>query len=203
MANHSEDIQCIGSNTRLLMLDRSDFESWQQRICLYCLGKENGENILQSIDEGPFKMGKFRETLAEGALHLGPERDRVFTDLTPEEKERFKADIRAMNILLQGLSKDVYTLINHYTNIWDNVKMILEGSELTKDERESQLYDHFEHFRQNKGETIHEYYVRFIKLINDMRNVKMTMPKMQLNSKFVNNMLPEWGRFVNVVKQNT
>ncbi|GJS08065.1 hypothetical protein Tco_0364861 [Tanacetum coccineum] len=205
MANLSEDIQCAGSDTRPPMLDRSDFESWQQRIRLYCLGKENGENIFMSIDEGPFKMGKFRETLAEGALHLGPERDRVFADLTPEEKERFKADIRAMNILLQGLPKDIYTLINHYTDakdIWDNVKMLLEGSELTKDERESQLYDDFEHFRQNKGETIHEYYVRFTKLINDMRNIKMTMPKMQLNSKFMNNMLPEWGRFVTAVKLN-
>ncbi|GKC43299.1 hypothetical protein Tco_1061021 [Tanacetum coccineum] len=105
-------------------------------------------------------MGKFRETLAEGALHLGLKRDRVFTDLTPKEKERYKTDICATNILLQDLPKDIYTLINHYTDakhIWDN----------------------------NKGETIHEYYVRFTKLINDMRNIKMTMPKMQLNSKFL------------------
>nr|GEU70940.1 copia protein [Tanacetum cinerariifolium] len=38
------------------------------------LGKENGVNILKSIDEGSFQMGTFRETLAEGeegALHLG------------------------------------------------------------------------------------------------------------------------------------
>ncbi|GJW78274.1 retrovirus-related pol polyprotein from transposon TNT 1-94 [Tanacetum coccineum] len=66
-------------------------------------------------------MGKFRETLDKGALHLGPERDRVFADLTLEEKERFKADIHATNILLQGLLKDIYTLINHYTEpkaIW-------------------------------------------------------------------------------------
>ncbi|GJR59758.1 hypothetical protein Tco_1501920 [Tanacetum coccineum] len=153
-------------------------------------------------------MGKFRETLAEGAegaLHLGLERDRVFADLTPEEKERFKANIRATNILLQGLPKDIYTLINHYTDakdIWDNVKMLFEGYELTKDERKSQLYDEFKHFCQNKGETIHEYYVRFTKLINNMRNIKMTMPKMQLNSKFVNNMLPECGRFMTAVKLN-
>ncbi|GJS12753.1 hypothetical protein Tco_0407225 [Tanacetum coccineum] len=80
--------------------------------------------------------------------------------------------------------------------------MLLEGSKLTKDERKSQLYDDFEHFRQNKGETIHEYYARFTKLINNMRNIKMTMPKMQLNSKFVNNILPEWGRFVTTVKLN-
>nr|GFB41758.1 hypothetical protein [Tanacetum cinerariifolium] len=80
--------------------------------------------------------------------------------------------------------------------------MLLEGSELTKEDRESQLYDDFEHFRQHKEESIHDYYVRFAKLINDMRNIKMTMSKLQLNSKFVNNMLPEWGRYVTAVKLN-
>nr|GEU54432.1 hypothetical protein [Tanacetum cinerariifolium] len=146
MANLYEDIHRAGFDTRPPMLDRSNFESWQQRIHLYCLGKDYGENILKSIDEGPFKMGKFRETLAEGALHLGLERDRVFADFTPEENERFKADIRVTNIILQDAPG------------------------------------------------------RFTKLINDMWNIKMTMPKMQLNSKFVNNMLPEWGRFVTAVK---
>ncbi|GJW92351.1 hypothetical protein Tco_0169904 [Tanacetum coccineum] len=38
-------------------------------------------------------MGKFRETLPEGALHLGPERDRVFADLTPEDRRVLKLDI--------------------------------------------------------------------------------------------------------------
>nr|GEV21841.1 hypothetical protein [Tanacetum cinerariifolium] len=67
----------------------------------------------------------------------------------------------------QGLPKDIYTLINYYTDandIWDNVKMLLEGFELTKEDRESQL--------------------------------------MQLNSKFFNYMLLEWGRFVTAVKLN-
>ncbi|GKB19451.1 retrovirus-related pol polyprotein from transposon TNT 1-94 [Tanacetum coccineum] len=144
-------------------------------------------------------MGTFWETLAEGtesALHLGLERPRVYSDISHEDKERYNADIWATNILLQGLPKEIYTLINHYTDakdIWDNVKMLLEGSELTKEDRESQLYDDFEHFRHNKVETIHDYYVWFAKLINDMRNIKMTMSRMQLNLNFVNNMLPEWG----------
>nr|GEZ21639.1 retrovirus-related Pol polyprotein from transposon TNT 1-94 [Tanacetum cinerariifolium] len=150
-------------------------------------------------------MGTVREPLAEGTEgtpQFGPERPRVYSDLSPEEKHRYNADIRAINILLQGLPKDIYTLINYYTDakdIWDNVKMLLEGSELTKEDRESHLYDDFEHFRQHKGESIHDYYVWFTKLINDMRNIKITMSRMQLNSKFVNNMLPEWGRFVTFV----
>nr|GEZ49286.1 integrase, catalytic region, zinc finger, CCHC-type, peptidase aspartic, catalytic [Tanacetum cinerariifolium] len=158
-----------------------------------------GVNILKLIDEGPFQMRTLRETLTEGtegALHLGPERPRVYSDLTDEEKDRYNSNIRGTNILLQGLPKDIYSLINHYTNakdIWDNVKMLLEGSELTKEDRKSQLYNDFKHFRQHKRETILDYYVRFAKLINDMRNIKMTMFRMLLNSKFVNNMLSEWG----------
>nr|GFB73396.1 integrase, catalytic region, zinc finger, CCHC-type, peptidase aspartic, catalytic [Tanacetum cinerariifolium] len=160
MANLSKDIQCAGLDTRPPMLDRTDFASWQQRIRQDCRGKDNGVNILKSIDEGPYKLGTFRETLAEsteGIPQFGPERPRVYSDLNSEEKDRYNADIRATNILLQ---------------------------------------------RQHKEESIHDYYVRFAKLINDMRNIKITMSKLLLNSKFVNNMLPEWGRFMTAVKLN-
>nr|GEZ11238.1 retrovirus-related Pol polyprotein from transposon TNT 1-94 [Tanacetum cinerariifolium] len=60
---------------------------------LMLLGKENGVNILKSIDEGPFQMGTVREPLAEGtegAPHLGPERPRVYSNLSLEEKDRTK-----------------------------------------------------------------------------------------------------------------
>ncbi|GKB99852.1 hypothetical protein Tco_0985989 [Tanacetum coccineum] len=101
-----EDIQCAGSDTRPPMLDRTDFESWQQRIRLYCLGKDNGENIMKSIKEGPFQMGTVSDVIAggtEGAFQQGPVRARVLNDLSVKEKERYKADIRATNILLQGI----------------------------------------------------------------------------------------------------
>nr|GEW10280.1 integrase, catalytic region, zinc finger, CCHC-type, peptidase aspartic, catalytic [Tanacetum cinerariifolium] len=51
--------------------------------------QQNGDNMLKSNDEGPFQMGTLRETLTEGtkgAPHLGPERPRVYSNLTPEEK---------------------------------------------------------------------------------------------------------------------
>ncbi|GJZ15037.1 retrovirus-related pol polyprotein from transposon TNT 1-94 [Tanacetum coccineum] len=178
MSSNSDDIQVVGSDTRPPMLDRTDYESWSQRIWLYCRGKENGVYILQSIDQ---------------------EMARTYDDLNDNEKKRFDADVRATNIVLQGLPKDIYKLINHNIEakeIWDNVKMLLAGSELTIEDIESQLYDEFECFKMLSGENINEYYVRFHKLVNDMRNIRMTMPNIQLNSKFVNNMSPEWDRFV-------
>ncbi|GJX82487.1 retrovirus-related pol polyprotein from transposon TNT 1-94 [Tanacetum coccineum] len=208
MSSNSDDIQAAGSDTRPPMLDRTDYESWSQRIRLYCRGKENGLHILQSIDQGPFELGTTRNTLGttpEGGVLLGPERPRTYDDLSDNEKKRYDADVRATNIVLQGLPKDIYKLINHNIDakaIWDNVKMLLAGSELTKEDRESQLYDEFERFKMVPGENINEYYVRFHKLVNDMRNIRMTMPNIQLNSKFVNNMSPEWDRFVTAVKLN-
>ncbi|GJW85170.1 hypothetical protein Tco_0158315 [Tanacetum coccineum] len=58
---------------------------------MYCRGKQNGVNILKSIDEGPFQMGTTRYTIAEGiegAQQLGLERVRVYSDLSPEDKDR-------------------------------------------------------------------------------------------------------------------
>ncbi|GJS14444.1 hypothetical protein Tco_0408916 [Tanacetum coccineum] len=159
-------------------------------------------------NHGPFELGTTRDTLGttpEGGVLLGPERPRTYEDLSDTEKKRYDADVRATNIVLQGLPKDIYKLINHNIEakaIWDNVKMLLAGSELTKEDRESQLYDEFERFKMLPGENINEYYVRFHKLVNDMRNIRMTMPNIQLNSKFVNNMSPEWDRFVTAVKLN-
>ncbi|GKC60111.1 hypothetical protein Tco_1087709 [Tanacetum coccineum] len=165
MSSNSDDIQAAGSDTRPPMLDRTDYESWSQRIRLYCRGKENGVYILQSIDQGPFQLGVTRDTLGttpEGGVLLGPERARNYDDLNGNEKKRFDADVHATNIVLQGLPNDIYKLINHNIKakaIWDNVKILLTGSKLTKEDRESQLYDEFEPFKMLPGENINEYYV--------------------------------------------
>ncbi|GKD49415.1 retrovirus-related pol polyprotein from transposon TNT 1-94, partial [Tanacetum coccineum] len=171
-------------------------------------GKENGLQIIPSIDQGSFELGTIKNTLrttSERGLRLGPERPYTYDDLDDNQKKRYNADVRETNIVLQGLPKDIYKLINHNIEakaIWDNVKMLLAGSGLTKEDRESQLYDEFERFKMLPGENINEYYVRFHKLVNDIRNIWMTMPNIQLNSKFVNNMSPEWDRFITIVKLN-
>ncbi|GJY05916.1 hypothetical protein Tco_0371856 [Tanacetum coccineum] len=145
-----------------------------------------------------FELGTTRDTLRttpEGGVLLGPERHHTYDNLNDNDKKRFDVDVLATNIVLQGLPKEIYKLINHNIEakaIWDNVKMIHAGSELTKEDKESQLYDEFERFTMLPGENINEYYVWFHKLINDMRNIRMKMPNIQLNSKFVNNMSPEW-----------
>nr|GFB11253.1 hypothetical protein [Tanacetum cinerariifolium] len=120
------------------------------------------------ITEANDLKGEFRRTSPKE--HLSSVRN----DLKSKEKDRYNADIRATNILLQGFPKDINTLINHHTDakdILDNVKMLLEGSELSKEDRESQLY----------------------MILNTSDNIR--------KSQFMTTM-SEWGRFVTAVKLN-
>ncbi|GKC77561.1 hypothetical protein Tco_1128335 [Tanacetum coccineum] len=67
---------------------------------------------------------------------------RTYTDLTDEEKICELVDIKATNIVLQGLPQDFYNLVNHNEHakeIWDRVKLLIQGSELSLQERESKL----------------------------------------------------------------
>ncbi|GJY17848.1 retrovirus-related pol polyprotein from transposon TNT 1-94 [Tanacetum coccineum] len=129
MANLSEDIQCASSDTRPPMLDRTDFASWQQRIRLYCQGKENGVNILKSIDEGPFQMGTIRDTIAEGtkgAHQLGPERARVYSDLSPEDKDRFVIVVKLNRGLGDSNYDQLYAYLKQHEAHANENKMMLD-----------------------------------------------------------------------------
>ncbi|GJR51131.1 hypothetical protein Tco_1401652 [Tanacetum coccineum] len=72
---------------------------------------------------------------------------------------------------------------------------------MTKQERESMLNDEFDKFTSEPGESIHSYYMRHAKLINDMKMIPMFISNMQINTKFVNNLQPEWSRFITTAKQ--
>nr|GEY24138.1 retrovirus-related Pol polyprotein from transposon TNT 1-94 [Tanacetum cinerariifolium] len=115
--------------TVCLIRQRTNFTSWQQRIRLYFRGKENGVNILKSIDEGPFQMGTFRETIAEGeegALHLGPERARVYSDLLPEDKKRFVTVVKLNRGLKESNYDQLYSYLKQQEAHANENKMMLQ-----------------------------------------------------------------------------
>ncbi|GJY13342.1 retrovirus-related pol polyprotein from transposon TNT 1-94 [Tanacetum coccineum] len=76
----------------------------------------------------------------------------------------------------------------------------MQRTSLRKQERECQLYDEFDKFTYKKGESIHEYYLRFTLLLNDMNIYKMPLEQFQVNTKFLNTLPDEWSKFVTDVK---
>ncbi|GJT47441.1 hypothetical protein Tco_0956156, partial [Tanacetum coccineum] len=85
-------------------------------------------------------------------------------------------------------------------DLWEKIKLLMQGTSLTKQERECKLYDEFDKFNYKKGETLHEYYLRFTLLLNDMNIYKMPLEQFQVNTKFLNTLPDEWSKFVTDVK---
>nr|GEV87493.1 hypothetical protein [Tanacetum cinerariifolium] len=76
--------------------------------------------------------------------------------------------------------------------------IILQG--LPPEEREFKLYDEFDKFAYKKGESLHEFYLRFSLLLNDMDIYNMNLEQFLVNTKFLNTLPPEWSKFVTDVK---
>ncbi|GKA77679.1 reverse transcriptase domain-containing protein [Tanacetum coccineum] len=160
----AENVIVAGANNRPPMLDKTQYSSWASRMLLYIKGKENGKLLVDPVRNGPFKYGKV-------TVHGTPTtpttvRDRTYDELTNAEKLRESFDIKATNIVLQGLPQDIYNMLNYHTeakDIWDRVKLLIEGSEISLQERASKLYNEFDMFTSVPGETIHTNYLRYLR----------------------------------------
>ncbi|GJV91995.1 retrovirus-related pol polyprotein from transposon TNT 1-94 [Tanacetum coccineum] len=66
-------------------------------------------------------------------------------------------DIKATNIILQGLPPEVYALVSNHKvakELWARIQLLMQGTSLTEQERECKLYDEFDKFAYKKGETL-------------------------------------------------
>ncbi|GKC27855.1 hypothetical protein Tco_1035149 [Tanacetum coccineum] len=97
-----------------------------------------------------------------------------YSELSPTEAIQADCDVKATNIILQGLPPEVYALCK--------------------------LYDDFDKFVYKKGETLRESYLIFSLLLNDMDIYNMKLEQFQVNTKFLNTLLPEWIKFMTDVK---
>ncbi|GJT68676.1 hypothetical protein Tco_1020156 [Tanacetum coccineum] len=193
MTTLAEFMIVAGADNRPPMLDKALYESWEIRMELFIEGKENGRIILNLFKNDPLIW-------TTEVDEQGNSRVKKYEELTVAEKLLADCDLKAANLVLQGLLPDMYSLVNHYRvakDIWDRVKLLMQGTSLTKKERRCKLYDELAYI---KGETLHKYYLRFAQLINDMNIYNMTLQQVQVNTKFLNCLPSEWSKFVTDIK---
>ncbi|GJR36815.1 hypothetical protein Tco_1212499 [Tanacetum coccineum] len=143
MSTLAEFMIVVCTDNRPPMLDKPQYESWKSRMEIY----------IQEDDTVRLK---------------------IYEELSDKEKLQADCDLKGTNIVLQGLSPDVYALVNHHKiakDIWDRVKLLIQGTSLSRQERECKLYHEFDKFSHVK-----------------------------VNTKFLNSLPPEWGKFVTNVK---
>ncbi|GJV74537.1 hypothetical protein Tco_1506121 [Tanacetum coccineum] len=133
--------------------------------------------ILASVEKGPLDWPSI---IVDGVT-----RPKEYTELTPAEAIQANCDIKAINIILQGLPTEIYALVSQHRvakDLWEKIKLLMQGTSLTKQKGECKLYDEFDKFTYKKGESLHEYYLRFTLLLNDMNIYKMPLEQFQLHA---------------------
>ncbi|GJS03110.1 hypothetical protein Tco_0319618 [Tanacetum coccineum] len=173
------------------MLEKHLYDSWKSRMELYMMNRPNGRMILASVKKGPLV---WPTVTVDGATRL-----KEYTELTPAETIQTDCDIKSINIILQGITPEIYTLVSQHRvakDIWEKIQLLMHGTSLTKQERECKLYDEFDKFAYKAGESLHDYYLRFTLLLNDMNIYKLPLEQFQVNTKFQNTLLVEWSKFV-------
>ncbi|GJW45532.1 hypothetical protein Tco_0077178 [Tanacetum coccineum] len=101
------------------------------------------------------------------------------------------------------LPPEVFALVSNHKvakKLWERIQLLMQGTSLTKQERECKLYDEFDKFAYKKGETLRDFYLRFSLLLNDMNIYNMKLKQFQVNIKFLNTLPPKWSKFMTDVK---
>nr|GEW81134.1 integrase, catalytic region, zinc finger, CCHC-type, peptidase aspartic, catalytic [Tanacetum cinerariifolium] len=185
----------FGADSHPPMLEKDMYDSWKSIIELYMQNKDHERMILELVEHGPLIWPTIEENRVT--------RTKKYVELSGTEKIQADCDLKATNIILQCLPSDIYSLVNHHRvskDLWERIQLLMQGTSLTKQERKCKLYDAFDKFAHIKGGSLHKYYLRFTQLINDINIYKMKLEQFQVNTKFLNSLPPECGKFVTDVK---
>nr|GFC70872.1 hypothetical protein [Tanacetum cinerariifolium] len=99
-------------------------------------------------------------------------------ELSAAEAIQADCDVKATNINLQALPLEIYALVSTHKvakDLWEQIQMLMQGISLTKQERECKLYDAFDKFAYQKGETLRDFYLRFSLILNEMNMYNMKL----------------------------
>nr|GEZ28717.1 hypothetical protein [Tanacetum cinerariifolium] len=143
------------------------------------------------------------KAILSGVDNRPPMLEKDMYDSWKTEAIQADCDVKATNIILQGLTLEDYALVSTHKvakELWKRIQMLMQGTSLTKQEKECKLYDEFDKFAYRKGETLCDFYLRFSLLLNDMNMYNMKLEQFQVNTKFLNTLLPECSKFVTDVK---
>nr|GFA85648.1 hypothetical protein [Tanacetum cinerariifolium] len=146
-----------GFENRPPMLNKQNYVSWSSRLLRYAKSRPNGKLIHNSIINGPYVR-------------------RMITE--PE------ADDQAIQTILLGLPEDIYAAVDSCETaqeIWLRVQQMMKGFDIGIQEKKAKLFNEWERFTSNDGESIESYYHRFLKLMNDLKRNKHFLEKIARN----------------------
>ncbi|GJY92537.1 hypothetical protein Tco_0508319 [Tanacetum coccineum] len=120
-----------GANNRPPMLEKDMYDSWKSIMELYMMNRQHGRTILEYVENGPLIWPSIEEN--------GVTRPKKYSELSAMEAIQADCDIKATNIILQGIPPKVYALVSNHKvakELWERIQLLMQGTSLTKQERE-------------------------------------------------------------------
>ncbi|GJR66304.1 hypothetical protein Tco_0012369 [Tanacetum coccineum] len=202
------NIMAAGSRDRPPMLATGRYAQWRSRFLRYIDTRPNGDALRKCILKGPYTP-TIVTTPAVPATEDSPavpEQTTVETvmNMTPENRAHFESEKEAIHLILTGIGDEIYSTVDACQTaqeMWEAIERLQQGESLNIQDVKTNLFWEFGQFTSHDGETIESYYTRFYKMMNEMIRNNLTVATMQVNVQFLQQLQPEWSRFVTIVKQ--
>ncbi|GKE41525.1 copia protein, partial [Tanacetum coccineum] len=115
-----------GGDNKPPMLEKHLYDSWKSIMELYMMNRPHGRMILAFVEKGPLVWPIITVD--------GVTKPKEYTELTPAETIQADCDIKAINIILQGLPTEIYALVSQHhvaKDIWEKIRLLMQGTSLT------------------------------------------------------------------------
>ncbi|GKB40965.1 retrovirus-related pol polyprotein from transposon TNT 1-94 [Tanacetum coccineum] len=202
------NIMAAGSKERPPMLGPGRYSQWHSRFLRYLDTKSNGEYLRKCIFDGPYMPTNVLIAAVEAAENILPvaahEEVETIHNMTAENKLYFQAEKEAIFLILTGIGDEIYSTVdacNTAKEMWTAIERLQQGESLNVQDVKTNLFWEFGKFTSRDGESMESYYSRFYKLMNELTRNNLQVSPMQVNVQFLQQLQPEWSRFVTVVKQ--
>nr|GEZ29183.1 hypothetical protein [Tanacetum cinerariifolium] len=204
---HSKQSESV-SNTCLVETDDSNVILDSPDMCEDDI--QNDQNDVKSDDERVALVnliGNLKLDVDENKK-IQKQLEKANTTLTQELKEckaiLAKTKKEAIHLILTGIEDDIYSTVDACQTaqeMWEAIEMLQQGESLNIQDVKTNLFWEFGKFTSHEGESMESYYTRFYKLMNAIIRNNLTMTTIQVNVQFLQQLQPEWSRFVTIVKQ--
>nr|GEV31377.1 hypothetical protein [Tanacetum cinerariifolium] len=98
---------------------------------LYMMNRQHGRMILEAVKHGSLIWPSIEENRVT--------RPKKYSKLSSTEAIQADCDVKATNIILQGLPPEVYALVSNHKvakELWERIQLLMQATSLTKQERE-------------------------------------------------------------------
>ncbi|GKE31451.1 hypothetical protein Tco_1450773, partial [Tanacetum coccineum] len=109
------------------MLEKYLYDLWKSRMELYIMNRPHGRMILASVEKGPLVWPSITKDEVT--------RLKEYVELTPAEAIQADCDIKAINIILQGLPTEIYALVSQHhvvKDLWEKIKLLMQGTSVNE-----------------------------------------------------------------------